>query len=129
MHFHNYGFLFLILETFVELLLQIIIKKQRLFFVKRIFTSGILFLCHLNSFKYPSLFKTSDDRFCCFRYPYISTIHFACRGFKSLSFNETLTSPGAFPFINCLLTLSAYHSLNLLETYFFAFWLIVKSSG
>ena len=71
----------------------------------------------------------TTDSFCYFRYPYISTIHFACRAFKSLSFNETLTSPGAFPFINCLLTLSAYHSLNLLETYFFAFWLIVKSSS
>jgi len=48
-HLCNYNF-FLILETFIELLLQC-----------WIFTSGIHFFCHLDSFKHPSLFKTFND--------------------------------------------------------------------
>ena len=40
--------------------------------------------------------------------------------FQSLNLRDTLTSPGATPFDNCLLTLSAYNVLYLLEINFFA---------
>ena len=69
------------------------------------------------------------DSFCCFRYSYISSTHLACSGFRSLNFRETLTSPGDFPFVSWRITLSAYHLLNWFEINFFAFWLMVKSSG
>ena len=69
------------------------------------------------------------ESFWCLRWLYISTIHRAWRGFKSLNLRDTLTSPGATPFDNCLLTLSAYHALNLFEINFFADWLMLISKG
>ena len=69
------------------------------------------------------------ESFWCLRWLYVSTIHRAWRGFKSLNLRDTLTSPGATPFDNCLLTLSAYHALNLFEINFFADWLMLISKG
>ena len=69
------------------------------------------------------------ESFWCLRWLYVSTIHRAWRGFKSLNLRDTLTSPGATPFDNCLLTLSAYHALNLFEINFFADLLMLISKG
>ena len=55
--------------------------------------------------------------------------HRAWRNFESLNLRDTLTSPGATPFDSCLLTLSAYHALNLFEINFFADWLMLISKG
>ena len=69
------------------------------------------------------------ESFCCLRWLDVSTIHRAWRCFKSLNLRDTLTSPGATPFDNCFLTLSAYHALNLFEINFFADWLMLISEG
>ena len=63
------------------------------------------------------------------RWLYVSSIHRTWRGFKSVNLRDTLTSPGATPFDNCLLTLSAYHVLNLFEINFFADWLMLIFKG
>ena len=60
------------------------------------------------------------ESFWCLRWLYISTIHRAWRGFKSLNLRDTLTSPGITLFDSCLLTLSGYQLLNLFEINFFA---------
>ena len=69
------------------------------------------------------------ESFWCLRWLYVSTIHRLWRGLKSLNLRDTLTSPGAIPLDNCLLTLSAYHALNLFEINFFADWLMLISKG
>ena len=91
--------------------------------VKTSFTHVIASLIHAAS---KALIMKS---FWCLRWLYVSTIHRAWRGFKSLNLRDTLTSPGATPFDNCLLTLSAYHALNLFEINFFADWLMLISKG
>ena len=76
-----------------------------------------------------SLIPAASAAFWGLRWFYVSTIHRAWRAFKSLNFSDTLTSPGATPFDNCLLTLSAYHALNLFEINFIADWLMLISKG
>ena len=67
------------------------------------------------------------ESFWCLRWLYVSTINRAWRGFKSLTSRDTLMSPGTTLFDNCLLTLSAYHALNLFEIKFFVDWLMLIS--
>ena len=69
------------------------------------------------------------ESFWCLRWLYVSTVYRTWRGFKSLNLRDTFISPSATPFDNCLLTLPAYHALNLFEINFFADWLMPISKG
>ena len=67
--------------------------------------------------------------FWCLRWLHVLKIHQAWRGFKSLNLRDTLTLPGATPFDNCLLTLSAYQALKFFQINFFADWLMLRLKG
>ena len=87
-------------------------------------------LAHMIAWLIPAASKPLIMKsFWCFRWLHVSKIHRAWKGFKSLILRDTLTSPGATPFDNCLLTLSAYQALNLFEINLFADWLMLISKG
>ena len=69
------------------------------------------------------------ESFCFLSWLYVSTIHLAWRGFKSLNLRDTFTRPGVIPFDNCLLTQSTYQVLNLFEMNLFAAWFTFISTG
>ena len=100
-------------------------------FIERVFYSYEDNVCTCDSLADPcsSSKPLTMESFRCLRWLYVSRIHRAWRGFKSLNLRGTLTSPGATPFDSCLPTLSAYHALNLLEINFFADWLMLISKS
>ena len=95
-------------------------------FIEMVFYSCEDFVCTCDSLVDPCIIETFDN--------------WIISGFETISclnnppsmkrlFWDTLTSPGATPYDNCLLTLSAYHVLNLFEINFFADWLMLISKG
>ena len=99
-------------------------------FIERVFCSCEDITCTCDSLADPCSIETFDNGIIwCLRWLYVSTIHRPWRGLKSLNLRDILTSPSATSFDICLLTLSAYHALNLFEINFFADWLMLISKG
>ena len=90
-------------------------------FVERIFYPCEDIICKFDRLSYPCSIRTFDYGIVLFPEMVVRVYDpIGVRRFKSLYLRDSFTSPDAIPFGNCLLTLSAYHLLNLFEMNFFA---------
>ena len=100
-------------EKKAKILLKILLLSL---FIKRVFHLFEDIICTCDSLADPTGLKPlTMESFWCLRWLFVSTIHQAWRGFKALNLRDNLTLSSATPFDNCLLTLSAYHVMNLFE--------------